>query len=154
MLWRTLQMANIDLHVTYKEMPLPRQGDSVFMQLIALIVTGQDHFASLNRCRCALHIMFLSDITSADGRKLRSELVKGRPTALCSLMRFPRDCPTSADWKLWEEFWDRYTYDGFTLWKPLGNGPAHLTCSGSGFMLRRATNLWSTWMPVYRTMCL
>ena len=76
--------ANIDLLVTYKEMPLPRQGDSVLMQLIALIVTDPDHLASLNRCRCALHIMFLSDITSADGHKLRPELVKGRPTALRS----------------------------------------------------------------------
>jgi len=50
--------------------PIPRERDQVVMELIFGKVTDKRTIRSLIRCRGSLEIIFLSDMTTADGRYL------------------------------------------------------------------------------------
>ena len=126
MLWRTLDMADLDLRLSFDDLVPPREGDLVIMTLLHDHGYSGASLARLNRCRLATHAIFLSDMATAEGRRLdRRRLRAGG--ALASRYQFPRETPSDSDWKEWESFWRRYTYDGLTLWRPLGKwlAPTH-----------------------------
>ena len=121
MFWRTLQLAGTHLHIVFDSLHLPREGDSPIMALLWRSGVRGARLASMNRCRIHLNAIFLSDIVTANGRKLQRDLVTGIPTKqLESDFTFPRERPSEEDWASWELFWSNFTYDNLTLWKPLG----------------------------------
>ena len=72
----------------------------------------------LNRCRLMLKAMFLSDITTANGRRLESFVFQSR-IGRESRFQFPRECPSLKDWKLWDEFWTCWCLPNGTVPAPL-----------------------------------
>jgi hypothetical protein len=58
----------------------------------------------LNRCRLALRSIFLSDIVTADGRRLEDFVMHSR-VGRDSIFSFPREHPSDKDWALWDDFW-------------------------------------------------
>jgi hypothetical protein len=83
---------------------------------------------SLNRCRLALQMLFLSDIVTADGRNVdRSLLNPVRGEINNSIYQFPREMPTDNDWTEWVMFWTRFTHHGLCLHTPMGRwvAPTH-----------------------------
>jgi hypothetical protein len=50
--------------------PNPREQDQGIMDIFFLQDLGSDDIKSLNRCRGAMKVIFLSDLSTADGRYL------------------------------------------------------------------------------------
>jgi hypothetical protein len=75
---------------------------------------------SINRCRGALEAMFLSDITTADGRYLEHFIFDpGRKTSW-SHYKFHLEQPAREDWGCWMNFWHSFTTTGGKLKVPPG----------------------------------
>ena len=70
MLWRTLQVTGFQLHLKYDELPAPRQGDVVIMELAMDTGLDKDDLMSVSRVKGKLGVIFLSDMTTADGKYL------------------------------------------------------------------------------------
>ena len=81
---------------------------------------SQQQIVSINRVRLFLDAIFLSDIVTVNGHRIEGRLLASTAVPLRSTYLFPRENPTAADWKIWYDFWQGYTYDGLILWKPLG----------------------------------
>ena len=80
----------------------------------------KENIMSMSRVKCKLGIIFLSDMTTADGRHL-----KPSPTSLLRRLSqfkftFPREAPTDYDWEVWKNFWRQHTVENFQPHTPLG----------------------------------
>ncbi len=65
--------------------------------------------------------IFLSDISTADGRYLKNFVFNPGAATAGSKYIFPQEKPTRKDWDTWIDFWHRYTTTGGKLKMPLGN---------------------------------
>ena len=121
-------MTCVDIQMNYDEIPLPRQNDRLLIDVFDSVDLTEEEMASLCRVRCSLKALFLSDIVTADGKKLEhfatDALHKGSVT---STYLFPRECPDERDWEIWKEFWSQQTDTGAVLINRLGDWvhPSH-----------------------------
>jgi hypothetical protein len=113
----------------FEEIPFPREKDILVMELIMERILSATAIQSLNRCRCYLSALFLSDITTADGKYLEQLAMIPCENGTKSRYKFPREAPTQADWKRWQRFWTEYTSIGNRLPVELGRwiNPTHRT---------------------------
>jgi hypothetical protein len=131
--WPSLQvgcwMHAVDLYMKFEEIPFPREKDILVMELIMERISSATAIQSLNRCRCYLSALFLSDITTADGKYLEQLAMIPCENGTKSRYKFPREAPTQADWKRWQRFWTEYTSRGNRLPVELGRwiNPTHRT---------------------------
>ena len=127
MLWRTLTHFDIHLHMAFSSIAPPRERDQVLMDIIASHDLDRETVRSLNRCRVALESLFLSDISTADGKYLEDFVFNPGGRGRSSKYKFPREVPTRGDWDRWSNFWHSYTATGNALHVPLGNwiNPTH-----------------------------
>jgi hypothetical protein len=100
--------------------PLPRERDQVVMELIFGKNLDKNTMRSLSRCRGALEITFLSDITTADGRYSEQFVFNPGGNVLRSKYKFPRESPTKKDWEVRFDFWHDFTATRDKLHTPLG----------------------------------
>ncbi len=100
--------------------PLPRERDQVVMELIVGKTLAKNTIQSLSRCQGALEIIFLSDMTMADGRYLEQFAFDPGGRVSRSKYKFPQDIPAKKDWEVWFNFWHDYTATGDKLHNPLG----------------------------------
>ena len=70
MLRKSLHHYNIHLHMAYPIIAIPRERDQVIMEIFFSESLDAPTIRSHCRCRVALEVLFLSDITTADGRYL------------------------------------------------------------------------------------
>ena len=73
----------------------------------------------MNRFKEALKRMFLSDLVTADGRKLEHYVFDLGGTTFDSKYHFPKEKPTQKDWEYWKAFWNSYTDGGGVIPSPL-----------------------------------
>jgi hypothetical protein len=97
MLWRLLHHFNIHLHMECASIPLPREIDQVIMELIIGKNLDKNTIRSLSRCRGALEIIFLSDMTTANGRYLEQFVFNPGSKVSQSKYKFPRESPAKKD---------------------------------------------------------
>ena len=98
MLCRTLQVTGFQLHLKYDELPAPRRGDVVIMELALDTGLDKDDLMSVSRVKGKLGVIFLSDMTTANGKYLEDYACD--PKALTSSrtkFNFPREEPTRQD---------------------------------------------------------
>ena len=119
MLWRSLHHFNIHLHMECATIPNPRERDQVVMELIFGNVLDKK-IRSLSRCRGSLEIIFLSDMTTANGRYLEQFVFIPGSQVARSKYKFPQESPVKKDWDAWFNFWHDYTPTGDKLHTPLG----------------------------------
>ena len=50
-------------------------------------------------------MIFLSDMTTADGKYLEQFVLDPQENSTQSKYKFPREEPTKTDWTLWIKFW-------------------------------------------------
>jgi len=100
MLWRLLHHFNIHLHMECATISCPRERDQVVMELILGKVLDRKTIRSLSRCRGSLEIIFLSDMTTADGRYLEQFVFNPGSKVARSKYKFPRESPAKKDWTL------------------------------------------------------
>ena len=75
MLWRTLRFSGFYFHLEYEKMPDPRAGDKVVADIFQEYSSDKELLASLQRMRGSMNVIFLSDMLTADGRCIESEMV-------------------------------------------------------------------------------
>ena len=117
MLWRSLKYHSVDIYMKYETIPLPRENDKLVMEIIKERISSKAALQSLNRCRCYLNVLFLSDVATADGKYLEELATIPNEIGTKSKYRFPKEVPTKTDWKRWQLVlgrdygWDlRYCY--------------------------------------------
>ena len=71
MQWKTLQVTGFQVHLKYNELPLPRRGDVVVMEYATMSMgLDKEDLLSMTRVKGKLSVIFLSDMTTADGKHL------------------------------------------------------------------------------------
>ena len=125
-LWQECQSHGIDLrfHAESFWVPKPvRVHDVCIMDIASTMYTGRQ-LHHINMCRLALKVMYLSDITSVDGRRVllayhqgKAHKESGRRTCI----NWPPvgQLPTSW-WERWQEFLMRWCGTGLRIPNPLG----------------------------------
>jgi len=113
----------------YDPIPLPREHDVLVMMIIMSTGMSQQWVSSLNRCWGYLGVLFLSDMSIADGNYLEQFTFDPHKNSTQSVYKFPKERPTTADWKRWDSFWADYTMTGRRLRSNLGKwiNPTHRT---------------------------
>ncbi len=104
-----------------------REQDYLTMDIIFASDLGPDIIKSLSRCRGAMRAIFLSDLSTADGKYLKHFVFDPGTATAGSTYIFPREKPTSYDWDHWIDFLHSYTTTGGKLKVPLGkwSNPTH-----------------------------
>ena len=143
-LWHSLHVSAVNLSLKYHSTPFQCQGDKTIMQFLFEAGIAKADLPRLNRCRNYLNILFLSDITTADGCFISREMVSRHPLPLRSSFTFPREQPTKADWVVWSRAWTEATSTTLRLRLPLGKwtAPPHTKWvwhkhERSGFILEK-----------------
>ena len=70
MLWKTLQVTGFQVQLKYSELPLPRRGDVVVMEYAMSMGLDKEDLLSMSRVKGKLGVIFLSDMTTTDGKHL------------------------------------------------------------------------------------
>ena len=81
----------------------------------------KEDLLSMSRVKGKLGVIFLSDMTTADGKHL--EVFTFDPIEQdVSQSKFasPKETPTDQDWDVWKNFWHQRTVENFQLHTPLG----------------------------------
>ncbi len=106
---------------------LPRERDQVVMEIMFGKKLAKNMIRSLSRCRGAIEIIFLSDMTTADGRYLNRFVFDLGGQTSRSKYKFPQENPTRGDWEVWFNFWHKHTATGDKLHTPHGKwlAPTH-----------------------------
>ena len=120
MMWRSLQYYQVRINMKYKEIPYPREIDKVVMDIIVAAGLTRVEICSLNRCRCFLRAIFLSDMATADGKYIKQFFLDPQENSTKSKYKFPREEPTKTDWTWWTKFWLNCTATGKRLQTDLG----------------------------------
>ena len=146
MLWRSLRYYQVGIHIKYDDIPYPRGKDQLVMEVIMASISSKAAVQSLNRCRCYLGALFLSDITTADGKYLEQFVFEQTANSVKSTYKFPREEPTRSDWTRWRNFWTSYTTVGRRLHEELGKwkNPSHRTWRWYYKKTRMICNEWKT----------
>ena len=128
MIWRTIQLAEIDVHLKYDEILTPRVRDFVLMERFMEEDLPTEIIDSLSRVRGKLGCLFFSDIVTADGKFIEDfALDSSIQRKVTTRYSFPREEPTMSDWEAWTKYWAQHTNEGHTLHVPLGvwTNPTH-----------------------------
>ena len=119
--WERSNILKFWMLLDYPTMALPREHDRTLPHLFVQEKVSKPDLRKLNRCRVALKAIFLSDITSACGRKLEQWALHPDPAHTReSRFIFPREIPSQNDWHVWVEFWSGWLRRDQTLPQPLG----------------------------------
>jgi hypothetical protein len=113
--------------MAYPSIAPPRERDQVLMEIFHSPDLGQETMLSLSRCRVSLESIFLSDITTADGRYLEDFVFNPGGRDQSSSFKFPCEVPMRGDLNRWFDFWHSFTSTRDKLKVPLGNwiNPTH-----------------------------
>ena len=69
------------------------------MEIVQERARNKEEVLSMSRCKGALKCMFLSDIVTANGRKLEYYVFDPGGNSFDSKYHFPRKKPTQKDWE-------------------------------------------------------
>jgi hypothetical protein len=119
MLWRLLHYFNIHLHMESQPIPLPRERDQVVMEILFGKNLNTNTILSLIQSGGALWIIFLSDMTTANGQYLEQFVFDPGNQTSRSTYKFPQEISTRGDWEVWFNFWHEHTATGYKLHVPL-----------------------------------
>ena len=105
--WEAIDKFPIRLHLNYDPIPFPRQFDDTIMSFLQQHLNTAPLRTSINRVRCYLHLLFLSDMSTADGKFIDQELLRVSAQPLQSKYSFPPENPTRDDWLIWIGVWKK-----------------------------------------------
>jgi hypothetical protein len=104
-LWEFLSRVQYKMHITTQWLPIkPRKNDFSLMDHFLRLAYSPAQLGTLNRCRLYLHIIYLSDIVSADGTIIIPDCKEGRRlTDKTSTLNWQFRQPPRAAWTLWHQ---------------------------------------------------
>jgi hypothetical protein len=102
------------------------------MQVILRAGYRTEDLWQINRVRVLLQVLFMSDILTASGNMISSEVMSPRPRGEAwSSMRWPNKQPTMPDMDLWRNAIAQYAQAGAQVEALVGSSERH-TASGNG----------------------
>ena len=121
-LWESLDYCGVELVVDYPTIPKPRAGDKLLVDIFVEGGSQGSILESLQRCRIAWGLLFLSDMTAANGSSIERKWTRPAAplTRPASQYDFPSEVPTDDDWNRWEHFWVAQFGASLALPNPLG----------------------------------
>ena len=127
-LWEKVDKLGITLLLEYTSIPKPRENDNTIMSAMVTMGYRGKELKSINRVRIAQEALFVSDITTANGKYIEAHLqswwvesLEGDMGEHRSKLQFSREDPTAADWKIWKKALQRLTSGpNLLLNNPLG----------------------------------
>jgi Endonuclease/Exonuclease/phosphatase family./Reverse transcriptase (RNA-dependent DNA polymerase). len=100
-----------------------RQHDDTIMELALRYTTNKSGLQSINKVRMSLHVIWISDISTADGRHIDTRYLR-KLDSLPSRNQYIWPCThkvTSGDWTIWKRFLRQLcSNESWTLVRPLG----------------------------------
>ena len=119
-IWERIHRYKFPIHLKYPTLQNQRKNDEFLVDIFLREGYRGMELRRLNRCRLHLKAIFLSDITTANGRRLEDFAFQGR-IGRESIFRFPRELPSNKDWRAWDDFWTGWRLPNGTLHTPLGH---------------------------------
>ena len=91
--------------------PLQHEHDQFLMDIALDLYSKLSNLEHLNACRLHLQVTLLSDITTVDGKFIRSEVMQShQPLPNSTKELFPyQSSPNTAGWNLWHVFLIHFT---------------------------------------------
>jgi hypothetical protein len=129
--WECIDYYKVTLCLNYPAIPLPHNRDKVLILLAIERGLRGDSLRSFQRCRIACGLLFLSDMTTADGKYIDINLLSAPsagPSSDLSAYNFHITQPGTHDWAHWKAFWESYTGLSLSLPIPLGAWTAGSHC--------------------------
>lgn len=120
-LWHSLHSSSVKISIKYQRQPKPRQHDCTIMSYLMNQNIPMPTLVRLNRCRNFLCALFLSDISTADGKHIAPRFLTLAPSPLQSELLFPAEHPSKQDWKVWKSTWISISSASGKLSSPLGD---------------------------------
>ena len=115
-LWQSLHNSPVKLCLKYRRQLPPRKFDATIMSFLMDNDLPTTTLTIMNRCRNFLNALFLSDISTADGKFIHQQfLTCDTPQPLESSLSFPCELPTRSDWLEWITTWRKVTSSSFRL---------------------------------------
>ena len=98
-LWESLDYCGIELVVDYPTISKPRVGDKLVADIFSGGECQEGILGSLQRCRRALGIIFLLDMTAVNGISIEQRWTKPATPLMCPATHydFPAEIPTKED---------------------------------------------------------
>jgi hypothetical protein len=96
----------------FKKIPFLRERDQVIMEIFFTADLSPEAIGSLGRCRGALEAIFLSDVTTANGRYLEKFVFNPGCKISRLKYKFPKEKLSKKDWNAWCIFWHNFTSTG------------------------------------------
>ncbi len=133
--WERLHYYCFEIRLIYPLIAMPRQHDRLLVDMFLEAGYKGLQLEGLNRCRLALWLLFLLDITTACGRLLDVILLAELHCSQNhhSTFIFLNEKPSRSKWRTWLEFWTAAAGPGGSLNQPLGMWIGQLTKNGPGF---------------------
>ena len=128
--WQGIQRFQVNLWIESTTIPFPRERDKLIRDLFVQAGYDDGALLRLNKVRIRLESLFLSDITTANGRQLDPTYFTDRsPHVTRSSYEWAEERPTASDFLLWNEALTRITGPGHYLHDSLGPwiAPTHRT---------------------------
>jgi hypothetical protein len=107
--------------VAYPDIASPWERDQVIMETFLSADLSPDTLGSLGRCQGVLEAIFLSDLTTADGKHRKDFVFTPGGREKASTFKFPQEQPALHEWNLWFDFWHNFTTTRDKLKVSLGN---------------------------------
>ena len=102
MLWEKVSMFGITVTTPSALGGFPREGDDFIMQVILRAGYSTHEVKRINRVRVSMQVLFMSDILTASGHMIKTEILSPRPRdETKSNMRWPNEHPTPSNITLW-----------------------------------------------------
>lgn len=102
-LWEKCDRYGVRVEMNDVPLKLPRERDKWLMVELVRLGFSKADLERLNRVRCWQQVLFLSDIIAANGRGLDERYLRKRSAGeQWSMLRFPKEKPSPADFRLWQ----------------------------------------------------
>ncbi len=104
MLWEKVSMFGVRMVVADAEVVYPREGDQFIMQVFFETGYPWETLLRLNQVQIYWQALFLSDILTASGNKIDTEVLKQHQVHRRRLqMRWPKEHRTESNFQLWRD---------------------------------------------------
>jgi hypothetical protein len=108
--WERALHYRFTITLDYPMQAPPRERDRNLVEIFLENGKKGNELRSINRCRISHQAMYLSCLSTAEGRNLDpTYLLPPKAIKRTSFYRFGRKEPTRQDWESWEAFWREYS---------------------------------------------
>jgi hypothetical protein len=120
--WESLYYYRFEKCFLYPSIAMPCRHDRLLVDMFIEAGYKGLQLQGLNRCRFALRLILLSDITAVCGQFLDVKRLVAPQSSQnhLSTFPFPNKQPSRSNWKTWLEFWTAVAGPGGSLNQPLG----------------------------------